>query len=218
MKIASFDIGFKNFAFCIEECGVCTIDKVCYKPDGTIADACVETVRSVCRNGKLLLVVKEDLVEGKSKDLALACLNMSNLIDKHMDLLRRCNHFLIEKQCFFGRTCNPTAVSLAQHCYSHLVIRLGEEKLRQIQFFPAYHKTQILGMAKIKSTRKTKTGKIRFKSDTKPNRKKWAVHKAQSILSERGELKCISDHKKKDDIADVVLQAQAFKLLTFSNQ
>jgi hypothetical protein len=49
---------------------------------------------------------------------------------------------------------------------------------------------------------------------TKPQRKKWSVQKVTEILENRGEtdiLDGMKKKKKKDDLADVVVQLQAFK-------
>ena len=48
----------------------------------------------------------------------------------------------------------------------------------------------------------------------KPQRKKWSVQKAVEILTMRGEsniLESLTTAKKKDDLADVVCQLQAYK-------
>jgi len=74
---------------------------------------------------------------------------------------------------------------------------------KEIIEFPAYYKTQVLGAPK----------KL-----TKPQRKKWATEKAIEIIMERGETKTLEDisgKKKKDDLADVLIQLQSFKYLRF---
>jgi hypothetical protein len=53
---------------------------------------------------------------------------------------------------------------------------------------------------------------------SKPQRKKWATEKAMNILMERGDtdtLEEIESSKKKDDLADTLIQLQSFKFLRF---
>ena len=106
------------------------------------------------------------------------------------------------------------ALKIGQHCYSYFAILYS--RFKRIIEFPAYHKTQILGAAKIKKV--TKGGKVSYKAMDKPARKKWSVEKAMTILAERDDFKTMSDltsQRKKDDLADVLCQLQAFKVLVF---
>jgi hypothetical protein len=71
----------------------------------------------------------------------------------------------------------------------------------------------VLGAHKVKNTRKST-----YKAMTKPQRKKWSVSTAINILNERGEIQFmdkIQTIRKKDDLADVLCQLQAYKYLVF---
>ena len=61
-------------------------------------------------------------------------------------------------------------------------------------------------------------GKVNGKAMSKPERKKWSVEKMVDIFLERGDIASIdeiSNEKKKDDLADVFVQLQAFKFLRY---
>jgi hypothetical protein len=59
---------------------------------------------------------------------------------------------------------------------------------------------------------------VKYTSIDKPARKKWSVEKAMSILKERNDFDTISSltsARKRDDLADVLCQLQAFKILVY---
>ena len=94
---------------------------------------------------------------------------------------------------------NTMALKLGQHCYSYFVFKYKNTK--KIIEFPAYHKTQVLG-----APRKL----------TKPQRKKWAIEKAYSILAEREDydnLVLLHSVKKRDDISDCILMNIAYTIM-----
>jgi hypothetical protein len=141
---------------------------------------------------------------------------MTDLLDSYSEYWDKCCCFVVEQQMAFGKMkSNPKAVKLGHHCQSYFLFRYG--RFKQVLEFPAYHKTQVLGCEKIKG-KKCKNGKYRWKSISKPDRKKWSVVKATEILTKRGEKKTIDNIKtktKKDDLADTLTQLQAFKYLCF---
>ena len=66
---------------------------------------------------------------------------------------------------------------------------------------------------------KAKNGTIKYKTVSKPERKKWSIKKFEEILTLRNDLDNLSTFKKlkkKDDVADTVTQLQAFKVQTFT--
>lgn len=220
MHIASFDIGKCNFAFYIEafddkQLSALTKPKTkTYEDDGSPTESFSEILASVYLNGDKVLYRNLNLTTGCQKDKYLdkkVFINMIKVLDEHKSFFDSCDFFVIEQQMMFGKNRNPMAVKLAQHCYSYFLFHYGESKT--IIEFPAYYKTQILGAPKIKNE---KTGK--FKAMDKPERKKWAVEKAISILQERGDMDTLDEltnQKKKDDLADVLIQLQSFKYLYF---
>jgi hypothetical protein len=214
MLCASFDIGKKNFSFCVEEFGPVSTGPVKYNSDGTPVDS--TPIEVACANGKMILLENVDITDGcdpKCKLDPITFHNMTEVLDRHRDVWDKCSTFIIEKQMQFGKTINPMAMKLGQHCYSYFAIRYG--RFKNVVEFPAYHKTQVLGAAKI-AGRKTKTGKTSYKAIDKPARKKWCIAKALEIMEARGDsvsVELIRKSKKKDDLCDVICQLQAWKIL-----
>lgn len=225
--IASFDIGKKNFAFYIEEfdkddiTDLPTIPKAKrYNPDGTPTSAFADVLDKVCMNGKNILFSNNDLTNNCDKKAYLdpeTFHNMTDLLDIYVDYWDKCDAFVIEQQMAFGKRRNTMALKLGQHCYSYFAIKYG--RFKQVIEFPSYHKTQILGAEKIKSV--TKKGKVRYKAVSKYKRKKWSVVKAKEILNARGDTTTIASlttARKRDDLADVLCQLQAFKVMVYVNK
>jgi hypothetical protein len=224
MICASFDIGKKNFSFYVEEFDT-TIDvnnikqSHKYNDDGTTTDEFTEILDKVFTNGRRVLLENVDITDGcdpKAKLDPETFHNMTDVLDKYSHVWDQCSVFVIEKQMQFGKQTNPMAMKLGQHCYSYFAFKYG--RFKEIIEFPAYHKTQVLGAAKIAGSRKTKAGKISYKAIDKPARKKWCIVKAKEILELRGDqesLDQIKASKKKDDLCDVVCQLQAWKILNY---
>lgn len=222
--IASFDIGKRNFAFYIEEFNKSEIMNLPiipktkrYNVDGSTTSTFGEIVKKVCTNGKNILFMNTDLTVGCNNTSYLDpeyFHNMTDLLDKYSEYWDKCDAFVIEKQMSFGKKHNTMALKLGQHCWSYFSFRYG--RFKEIIEFPAYHKTQVLGAKKI--GKKTKKGNIIYKSMDKSARKKWSVEKAISILTEREDFNTISSltsTRKRDDLADVLCQLQAFKILIY---
>lgn len=222
---ASFDIGKKNFSFCVEEFDkneLMVIKNIPstkrYNPDGTATDEFQEILDQVFANGRIVLHKNLDLTDGcdpKAKLDPLTFHNMCDVLRQYDDYWSKCAAFVIEEQMSFGRKINKMAMKLGQHCYSYFVVQYG--RMKQIIEFPAYHKTQVLGAPKVKG-KPYKSGKTRWKAMSKPQRKKWSIEQAIEILNNRGEIDVLDElttARKKDDLADVLTQLQAFKYLVF---
>lgn len=230
VRVASFDIGKKNFCFYIEEFSqtelesiqniTCVSDR--YNHDGTPTDKMKVILDTLYKNGKTIIYKNSDLTHGTSDNKYLDPIvfyNMTSLLDKYIQLWDSCGAFIIEQQMSFGRNkINTMALKLGQHCFSYFAIRYGRFG-KQIIEFPAYHKTTVLGAPKLQYT--TKKGKLRYKNMDKPRRKKWSVKHATYVLCSRNEEHVLLESslgKKKDDLADCVCQLQAFKYLFFINK
>ena len=213
--IVSFDIGKCNFALYIEEfdsnklSSIKTIPKLKrYTPSGLPTDEFENVMSSVYLNGNKVLYKNLDLTQGTEKNKYLdkkIFINMNNALDEYKEYLDKCSIIVIEQQMSFKGTQNTMALKLGQHCYSYFVFHYKDTK--EIIEFPAYYKTQILGAPKPGG-----------KAMTKPERKKWATEKAVDILLERGDMETLDEivsKKKKDDLADVLLQLQGFKFLRY---
>lgn len=224
-RIASFDIGKKNFAFCIEEINTDKLMKVRnipamlrYKPDGTPTDRFKKVLDKVFSNGKIILHKNLDLTENcdpKKKLDPETYHNMIEALDQYAEFWDTCEAFIIEEQMSFGKKLNKMAVKLGQHCYSYFTFKYG--RFKQVLEFPAYHKTQILGAPKVEG-KPYKSGKKRWVAMSKPQRKKWSIKQAVEILENRGEediLNNMKTVKKKDDLADVLTQLTAFKYMVY---
>ena len=222
MLIASFDIGKKNFSFYVEEYDEkLEYEKIPnskkYNADGTPTEQFEEILNKVYLNGEKILLENVDITEGcdpKAKLDPETFHNMTDVLDHYSEIWDKCSVFIVEKQMQFGRQINPMAIKLGQHCYSYFAFKYG--RFKSILEFPAYHKTQVLGAAKIAGQKKTKAGKISYKTIDKPKRKKWCIEKAKEILELRNDqesLGIIKATKKKDDLCDVICQLQAWKAL-----
>jgi len=224
IRVASFDVGKVNFAFCVEEMNrsellnLKNVPKLKrYNSDGTPTPTFSLILKNVCQNGKIVLFKNCNLTKNCSKGKYLdpeTFHNLTDLLDEYTEYWNKCEAFIIEQQMSFGKRHNTLALKLGQHCYSYFIFRYG--RFKQVVEFPSYHKTQVLGASKIEC--KTKKGKVSYKAMDKPTRKKWSVEKANTILADRDDFKTMaemSSKKKQDDLADVLCQLQAFKYLAF---
>jgi hypothetical protein len=213
--IASFDIGKRNFAFCVEEIDlnqlrtIENIDKAHrYFKDGTSTPEFVCILKQVCSTGRIILLENIDLYancDKSSKKLdPLVFVNMYNVLSKYKSYWDKCMSFIIEQQMSFGNKHNHVASKLGQHCFSYFVFNYAQFK-NTIEF-PSYYKTKVLGAGK---------------NMAKRERKLWAVNKAMEILADRGDqatLDDITSRKKRDDVADTIVQLQAYKFLVFIDE
>jgi len=225
--LASFDIGYINFAWYIEETdgeklsSIKNITKsVRYNDDSTPTDCMSKILDSVCNNGKTILYknsnISTNCVKGKNDLDPETFHNMIDLLDQYASYWDKCSSFIIEKQMDFGKAKrNPKALKLGHFCESYFMFRYG--RFKQVVEFPAYNKTIVLGCKKIKG-KLQKNGKYKWTAVDKPTRKKWSIVKAVEILTNRDEINIIENIKqkaKRDDISDCICQLQAFKYLCF---
>lgn len=127
-------------------------------------------------------------------------LKLTELLDSYKPYLDQCSTIVIEQQMSFGSRINTMAIKIAQHTYSYLLFRYG--KTKQIVEFPSYNKTQILGAPP---------------GLEKPQRKKWAIAKADEIWTLRGDMDATSyvgGKKKKDDMSDCLLHVLSYLIVT----
>jgi hypothetical protein len=212
---ASFDIGKKNFCFYIEEFTETEIvgPMVRYNVDGTPTVDMQNTIDQVCMNGTTILHLNSDITQNCDPKMKLdpeSYYNMIDLLDKYSKWWEQCDYVIIEEQM---KKLNTMAVKLGQHCFSYFAVNYG--RALKIIEFPAYHKTQVLGAAKIKG-KMYKNGNFKWSTMDKPQRKKWNIQAGIEILSLRDENDIISNIKtvaKKDDLCDTLCQLQAWKIL-----
>lgn len=222
--VASFDMGKKNFAFYIEEFKknhLQTLTKIPksqrYNDDGSPTQEFEEILDKVYTNGEKILFKVVDLTNNCKKGSYLdpeTFYNMTEVLDRYSEYWEQCDVFLIERQMSQAKQFNTMALKLGQHCWSYFSFKYLRSK--QIIEFPAYYKTQVLGAEKTLNL--TKAGKTRYKAMDKPTRKKWSVKKALEILNKRNDgetLLELTSARKRDDLADVLCQLQAFKILSY---
>ncbi len=194
--IASFDIGRRNFAFVITEYPrkFPKYPSLTYAVDGTLLNPQILT--PFIQSTRIIVWQLDDISDDAHSPLALLLVKLTAHLDKFRAYWDKCDAFVSEQQMSFGKLHNPEAVRLSYHCLSYFTIRYAQFK-KTIEF-PAYWKTRVLGAPK---------------GIDKKQRKKWAVDKCCEILVLQNDTtnKIFFDaHRKKDDLADVVIQALAY--------
>tara|TARA_Y100000389_G_scaffold157097_1_gene158151 strand:- start:8236 stop:8907 length:672 start_codon:yes stop_codon:yes gene_type:complete len=214
------DMGIRNFAFWVDTYDRRELPNIAgtglhYQPNGEPTDATREIIERVAMIGKTVFFSNEDVATGDDTRTEVSSdtlCTISELLDSHVDIFSKCDYIVVERQMQFGKVRNPKAIRVAHHVQSYFLMMFG--RLANIVDFPAYHKTQVLGAPKIKTT--TKKGTVRYKAVDKPARKKWAVKIAEDVLLARCDsvaIEKIEDMKKKDDVSDCLIQGIAFVLL-----
>jgi len=206
LRIASFDIGKKNFAFVVQEFDTHELELA-------------KTKDKLYKTGKIVLFKNVNLTKG-CKECYLdprTFINMTDTLDEYKDIWDTCSVFVIEQQMSFGKKRNTMALKLGQHCYSYFSIFYRDFK--KVIEFPSYRKTQMLDAPKkFGSIKKTyKNGKSKMIKD---NHKKWSIRLATRILEMKNDLEhleILSKMKKKDDVSDCLLMIYAYILLTRKN-
>lgn len=225
MKIASFDIGKKNFAFYVEEVDedklkqIKNIEKLkrYNYPEGGFTNEFSMVIDEVYKSGKKVLLRNVDLTDNTDKskyfDIEI-CQNMNDLLDEYEEIWDEVDIIIVEKQMSFRGKINTMALKLGQNCQSYFMLNYGREK--KIVEFPAYYKTQVLGNLMKKVT--LKNGKEKYRTLDDRDRKKWSVEETFAILSLRDDFETMNEiweMKKRDDACDCISQLQAFKYLYF---
>lgn len=153
--------------------------------------------------GRTVLCANHNLDAAETKKMrGSRCLSadvfikLTELLDSYKPYLDQCSTIVIEQQMSFGSRINTMAIKIAQHTYSYMLFRYG--KTKQIVEYPSYNKTQILGAPP---------------GLEKPQRKKWAIAKADEIWTLRGDMDAtgyVSAKKKKDDMSDCLLHVLSY--------
>jgi hypothetical protein len=206
MWIATIDPGRDNFAFSVEELDMASIDQLKKKLPpknqridiyGELTTPYKSALTTLYKTSKTILFKKVELSKTKTLDKA-TFLELTRVLDEHKDVWNKCSYIIIEQQMSFGKNVNVTALKIAQHAYSYFIFYYATFK--DVFYFPAYNKTQLLGAPK----------KL-----TKPQRKKWAIEKATEIWTMRNDkegLENLKIYKKKDDVCDCLIMAMAFSV------
>ncbi len=231
IRIVSFDIGKKNFAFYAEDCSSELMLKLSKyysslpkkqqrKVKGPMNEKIEGILQKIYKDGKRVEggMGVFDIRENKeSNDLDMQTrINMHVLLESYEWLWDTCDVILIEQQYFNisggrrsqGSGANVDAIKLAECCANWFLIKYG--LFKDISYFGAMFKTQILG-AQDKMT--------------KTQRKKWAISKGKEIFESRGDnegiefldtrINSAGRRQKQDDVYDCVLMNQAYKFRKF---
>lgn len=120
--------------------------------------------------------------------------NINTYLDNLMALLLDCHYILIERQLYQ----NFNVDRIGQHIRSYFLIKLTNAPLCP----------SILEIDPKLKGRQLGAGKL-----PKYELKKWSIQKATELSQQRGDiytLNLLKKHKKKDDLADVLCQIEAF--------
>jgi hypothetical protein len=205
MRVAAFDMGTRNFAFCVEEYETLEDRPVKAQFD---ADGCATDVyqtyldTQVYPRGRLVEMQCIDLKQYcESQSISNLYLGLTGVLNAYTRLWDAVDVFLIEQQMAYGHNkANIQALRLAQHTLSYFLTIYGP--FRRIQEFPSTHKTRILGCP-------------RTERRTHKSRKIFSVQLATRILSGRDDplYPTLRTASKQDDVSDCVLMIQAHKAL-----
>lgn len=204
-RVAAFDMGTRNFAFCVEEYERSTEQAV--KPQFDVDGCASETYQTyldkhVYPRGRLVEMQCIDLKQYcESRSLSNLYLGLTEVLNAYTRLWDMVDVFLIEQQMAYGHNkSNIQALRLAQHTISYFLTIYGP--FRRVQEFPSTHKTRILGCPRVDRR-------------THKARKVFSVQLASRILSRRDDplFTALQTATKQDDVSDCVLMIQAHKVL-----
>ena len=193
MFIASFDIGEKNFAYCIADYAPTIEDRQRACDRRSPAGFARSPASAPTGRLNILKIAHHNVILKKTQTVIDSCVRISTLMSEDEQLMA-CDRFVIEQQM----RCNTRAQRLAQHVWSTLYARFPD---RLIKFVPSHMKTQhFIGKNKLKDK----------------ERKIWSVIKVtqEGVMgdSERHKeiIEEIEGMKKKDDVCDTILQVIAY--------
>lgn len=204
IRIASFDVGKKNFAQYIEDVDSKILleleeryskipKKSKGKINGSLSNDIMEIVDKICLSGTRVQTGVYDLRNSTSDTLDLTTRkNLLNHLYKYQDIWNTCDIIVIEQQYFKtwsgrskrnrGTEANVDAIKIAESIF---IWFLDNYPMKYITYFGSQNKTQILGAPwKMK----------------KPQRKKWAEEKAREIYNSRNDVSMIELFQLSDRI------------------
>jgi hypothetical protein len=205
MRVAAFDMGTRNFAFCVEE-----YEPVHGRPtkpqfdvDGRATDSYQTFLDThVYTRGRLVEMQCIDLKQYcETQSISNLYLGLSGVLNAYTRLWDAVDVFLIEQQMAYGHNkSNIQALRLSQHTLSYFLTIYGP--FRCVQEFPSTHKTRVLGCP-------------RTERRTHKSRKVFSVQLASRILNQRNDpfSAALGSISKQDDVSDCILMIQAHKAL-----
>lgn len=194
IRIASFDIGVKNFAIYVEDFEASDLkrmDPVSNIPNAE-NDRDIQNINAICRIGKRVLLQNSNLDDnGKEINSQIWYRNMIKILNKYEDIWNNTNIFIIEHQVVFNRV---QIQLLAQVCYTYFLTLYGDTSA--ILYYNSKNKTKYLACPKDVDI------------------KKWSANFAIKQLRKRKDIdgvEIIENSIKKDDLGDTFIQLQSFK-------
>lgn len=222
MRIASFDIGYRNLSLAIEQYSNGSIKQLekkysrLTKPDRITerhehSPLLSALLNEFLKQGNNELLELTDLNRGESCGLQISTRqHLNEYLNSRKAHLKKCSVIIIEQQFKTGQACNFDAILLGESVFSWCCFNLSVP----VEYTPSRYKTTLLGMPR--SIIETKSNGLRVARDiVKRDRKKWSVVRVLQILELRGDEKTcdvITTNKKQDDLSDVILQAAAWVL------
>lgn len=202
MIVAAFDMGTRNFAFCVER--RTPLDSKCiptFDIEGNPTEQSRLYLNRVYNNGQLIECQRIDLIEyGKENRISNIYLSLSLILNQFEQLWNHVDVILIERQMSYGRNkSNIQALRLAQHCLSYFYTLYGPFKT--ILEWPSTHKTRLLGCP-------------HSQRHTHRERKQFSIQLAKQILAQRKDSleSMFTQQTKQDDLADCILMIQTYAI------
>lgn len=214
IRIASFDIGVHNFSCYIEEINIQKLKNlICpkFKTDKNRepTEDYQNFLNKFKKIGKRIFSACVDLSIKKGVKFDIdTFLNLSSFLNTYKDKWNLCSTIVIEQQV----KRNYMAQKLEQHVISWFSIYYKTSI--NIVIYPARHKYFLFGCAKKVIDKKTK----KLRTIKPKERKNWASKIALDIFTCRKDLwglEFINKLKKKDDIADCIIQLSAYVIQTY---
>ena len=130
-----------------------------------------------------------------NNDLTSVYQTLTYFLDQYLELFLTCHLVIVERQL----PTNYRAVRISQHVISYFMLRLKDQPLLPIiiEINPKLKSKQLLAPSSLNDR----------------GIKKWAIEKAIELLTSRSDivgLNIINKERKKDDLADTVVQIEAF--------
>lgn len=204
MRVISFDIGVKNFAWCVTEfkdspasdeifsrqmAGRDTINWWSAASwsdwwDMVYSDVmCIKSLSNI------------DLTSKKNTDVYRT---LHSVLQSNIEMFRTIDTILVEQQMSARHNTNVQALKISQHVLAFFYIHFPEKEILEFQSF---YKTMVFGCFENK----------------KNDRKKFAVTKASEICTtDPVALDMFGSFTKKDDISDCLLMCVAFYFKTIA--
>ncbi len=227
VRIASFDVGKKNFAQYIEDVNTATLEELRNdynslprskqrRVKGPMNNEITVLLDAVYLCGTRVDMGVFDLrsaecVDAKSRGVDMKTrLNIVQHLEAYKYLYDTCDVFIVEQQ--FTSTFTPKGRRNPTMQSNIDAIKIGEIVMtwlmthyrdKTIEHYGSQFKTQTLGAPN---------------SLTKPQRKKWSVEKAREIFELREDTEALTQMtaskkggQKQDDVADACIQCQSYK-------